>query len=64
MWDQDEAAANPDSLLYEVTASYFQIPGVPCRMKKLLPDAKFVVVLRDPVSRALSHYNMELELYQ
>ena len=46
-------------MLYEVTASYLQIPGAACRTKELLPDAKFVVVLRDPVTRALSHYNME-----
>lgn len=31
-------------------------------MKQLLPDAKFVVLLRDPVDRAMSHYNMYLNL--
>lgn len=64
MWDQEEAAAHPEKVLYEVTASYLHIPGAACRMKKLLPAVKMVMVLREPVSRALSHYNMELELYE
>ena len=50
--------------MYEVTASYLHIPGAACRIKKLMPHAKFVVVLRDPVARALSHYNMEVQLYE
>ena len=50
--------------MYEVTASYLHIPGAACRIKQVLPDARFVVVLRDPVMRALSHYNMEWDLHE
>jgi hypothetical protein len=35
---------------------YLFHPGVPQRMHALLPDAKLIVLLRDPVRRAYSHY--------
>lgn len=50
--------------LFEATATYLHVAGAPCRMKALLPDAKFLVVLRDPVARALSHYNMAVQLFK
>jgi hypothetical protein len=34
-------------------------PAVPARVRRLLPDAKFIVLLRDPVERAFSHFRME-----
>jgi hypothetical protein len=35
---------------------YLFHPAVPRRMRALLPDAKLIVLLRDPVRRAYSHY--------
>ena len=35
---------------------YLYHPAVPARMHALLPDAKLIVLLRDPVRRAYSHY--------
>ncbi|MEO6579434.1 MAG: sulfotransferase [Candidatus Limnocylindria bacterium] len=35
---------------------YPQRPGVPARMRALIPDARLVYILRDPVDRTLSHY--------
>lgn len=43
----------------EASPYYLFHPEVPARAKALLPDAKLVVLLRDPVSRAFSHYQME-----
>lgn len=40
----------------EVTPSYLFHPAVPGRVAGLLPGARFVVLLRDPVDRAYSHY--------
>jgi hypothetical protein len=37
-------------------------PAVPKRMKETIPDAKVVMVLRDPVKRAHSHYWHEVRL--
>lgn len=35
-----------------------QNPDVPCQIKQTFPGAKFLVVLREPVSRALSAIGM------
>ena len=41
----------------EADPTYFALPGVPAQMKAALPDVKLIVILRDPVERAYSHYN-------
>jgi len=35
-----------------------QLPFVACRVKKVFPEMKMVVILRDPVDRAYSEFNM------
>lgn len=42
----------------EVTPMYLYSEAVPARVRKHLPDAKFVVLLRNPVDRAYSHYKL------
>ena len=34
------------------------IPVAACRIASTFPDAKLIALLRDPVERALSHWNM------
>jgi len=46
-----EPGVNLDSSPY-----YLFHPAVPARLHALLPDARLVVLLRDPVRRAYSHY--------
>jgi len=41
----------------EASPYYLFHPAVPQRMANMLPDAKIVVVLRNPIERAYSHYN-------
>ena len=41
----------------EASPIYLFYPMVPGRMKKLLPDVKLIVILRNPVDRAYSHYH-------
>ena len=43
-------------LYFESTPSYINEPQVPERVKYWMPDAKFIILLRDPVARAWSHY--------
>ena len=54
-WFEDSRA---DQLVGEKSADYLADPHVPERMAKLLPDAKIVVQLRNPVDRAYSDYCM------
>jgi hypothetical protein len=42
----------------EATPSYLLDPLVPERMAKAVPDAKLIALLRNPVDRAYSHYQM------
>jgi len=42
----------------ESTPYYLFHPGVPALVAKHMPNCKFVVLLRNPVSRAYSHYQM------
>ena len=48
---QGEPGLNIDASPY-----YLFHPAVPARMHSLLPEAKLIVLLRDPVRRAYSHY--------
>lgn len=40
----------------EASVSYFWDPGSASRIRRVRPDARIVVILRDPVERAHSHY--------
>jgi hypothetical protein len=42
----------------EATTYYLLHPAVPARIRAMLPGLRLVVILRDPVVRALSHYHL------
>ena len=46
-----------DRLTFEATPLYFHLKESPERIKRYLPDIKLIVVLRNPVDRAFSHWN-------
>src|SRR5690606_1986293 len=50
------AAAAPGQLVGEDTTTYLASPRAPERIRALLPEARIIVLLRDPVARAVSHY--------
>jgi sulfotransferase family protein len=41
---------------FEASPGYLTYPEVPARVRKVLPDARFIVLLRDPAERAFSRY--------
>lgn len=43
---------------FEATPRYIYFPGTAKKIKDFYPDMKFIVVLRDPVKRAFSAWNM------
>ena len=58
-WYQDFFAdAASAKALGEISPDYLHEPQVPQRMVELLPRAKLIVILRNPVDRAYSHYTM------
>jgi len=40
----------------EATPTYLYLPGVPARIKRHVPEAKLIAILRDPAERAYSAY--------
>jgi len=50
---QDDEATYIDA-----TPDYMHIPSAACRIADAFPDAKLVILLKDPVQRALSGWNM------
>jgi hypothetical protein len=49
-----------DFLTCEATPYYIFHPLAPSRISRVLPNAKFILLLRNPVDRAYSHYNHEV----
>ena len=43
----------------EATPIYMFLPGIARELKRYNPDLKLIVLLHDPVERAISHYYME-----
>jgi hypothetical protein len=50
------------TLFFEATPDYLYYPLVPERIRAHLPNAKLIVLLRDPVARAYSAWNMFREI--
>lgn len=46
----------------EASVSYLFYQEVPKKIKKAVPDAKIIIILRNPIKRAFSHYLMDLRL--
>jgi Sulfotransferase domain len=44
----------------EASPSYLFDPQVPDRMARIVPEARLIALLRNPVDRAYSHYQMEV----
>jgi len=44
----------------EATPRYVEHPHALKRIKNILPNAKFIVLMRNPIDRAFSHYNMNM----
>jgi hypothetical protein len=59
MAERDALAASGHSpvLTGESSPSYLADPDVPARVREALPDARLIVLLRDPTARAASHWN-------
>jgi hypothetical protein len=50
------------AVVVEASTGYLLHPLAPERARRLLPDARLVALVRDPVSRAYSHYQHEVAL--
>lgn len=56
-WYADQFADAPnDAIIGEVTPSYLHCEAAAARLAQVLPEAKLIVVLRNPIDRAWSDY--------
>jgi hypothetical protein len=51
-------------MTYDVTPSYVRRPWNAKRIKKLFPNTKLIMVLRNPVDKSYSHYHLNRKLLQ
>jgi len=56
--ERNFAGAPPDTLWGKASPQYMCDPHAPLRIKALMPDVKLVAILRDPIKRTWSHYQM------
>jgi hypothetical protein len=63
-WYRSNFALRPlrRAITGEATPSYLLDPRVPARLASRYPDARLIVLLRDPVDRAYSHWAHEVAL--
>lgn len=50
------ADAPPGALIGETSPAYLVHPRAPARIRRALPDVKLVVLIREPIARAVSQY--------
>jgi len=50
-----------DRATFEATPNYLAYPGAPDRLHGVLPDAKLIVLLRDPVERTYSSWKLRVK---
>lgn len=51
------AAARANQVVGEFSPNLFQDPFAPERVRSLLPDARLIVMIRNPIARSHSHYH-------
>jgi Sulfotransferase domain len=61
-WYRAHMPARRRSLVGEASPSYLFHPLAPERVASMLPDARLIALLRNPVDRAFSHYQHEVAL--
>lgn len=49
-----------DTVKGEITPAYFFHEGSPRRISQIMPNCKFIVILREPVDRAYSHFKFHI----
>jgi len=49
-------------IIGDASVSYLYYPKVAARIRNYNPDAKIIIILRDPIQRAFSHYLMDYRL--
>ena len=57
-WSKYEGCFRNEGLKLDASVHTFACPMSPQRIRERCPDARFILCLREPVSRTVSHWNM------
>lgn len=63
-WYEEQFQGEPGNILIDATPEYLYYPDVPQRIHAYNPKAKVIMLLREPVSRAFSHYTMFRNIHE
>ncbi|MGC1507005.1 sulfotransferase domain-containing protein [Ketobacter sp. MCCC 1A13808] len=61
-YENNFSEAGTQSVIGEISPSYFHEPAVPARVYRHYPDIKLIVSLRDPIKRAVSNHMHEVRI--
>ena len=61
-WLRYSRSFNDHGKKIDCSISTFACPIAPSRVSSIWPDAKFIICVREPVSRAISHWKMILDI--
>ena len=59
-WNKFKVCFQGEGLKLDASVHAFSCPLAPSRIRQRIPNAKFILCLREPVARAFSHWNMVL----
>ena len=59
-WDKFKICFQGEGLRLDASIHAFSCPLTPSRIRQRIPNAKFILCLREPVARSFSHWNMVL----
>lgn len=59
-YDRIFSLAGEEKYLADFSTAYLHAPGSPEHIQKYNPDAHIIIILRDPLKRAHSHYKMDI----
>ena len=60
----ESAVSRPDAITFDASPVHLSSPVAPTWLRQFLPQARLIVLVRDPVQRAYSHYKMGHEWFE
>lgn len=61
-WYERRFTGDPERLAGEISPSYLHSPGAPERVAQYNPDMRLILIVREPVARAISNHKHEVRI--
>ena len=60
----ESVVSRPDAITFDASPVHLSSPVAPTWLRQFLPQARLIVLVRDPIQRAYSHYKMGHEWFE